>query len=220
VIILNFHGVGMPPREIDPGEKSVWLTCERFERVLDRLSGRDDVKVTFDDGNQSDRVQAVPRLLKRGLRADFFIVAARIGRPGYLNRDDLNELTAAGMDIGTHGSVHRAWRGLTTRELHEEVFDARDAIERVIERPVRLAACPFGAYDRASLRALRKAQFAHVLTSDRQPALPNEWLQPRYTMHADDTDLELEAILSGSRSRPRWLHDLRCTLKQLPMIAR
>jgi hypothetical protein len=52
---------------------------------------------------------------------------------------------------------------------------------------VQAAACPFGAYDRHVLSALRYHRYAQVFTSDRRPARQGEWLQPRYSVLRDDT---------------------------------
>lgn len=216
MIVLTFHGIGAPVRAIEPEEQQVWLTQTRFERVLDQVNGRTDVRITFDDGNQSDVLLALPALLKRRLSADFFIVTRRIGLAGFLDSSGIEALVASGMGIGSHGSAHRAWRSLSDFDLRDEVFDARNVLQRMIAAPVKSASCPFGAYDFRSLRTLREAGFEHVFTSDRQPAEPTRYLQPRYTIYNDDDDKEVNAILSGQLRRPQWLHDLRSSLKRWP----
>jgi hypothetical protein len=40
----------------------VWVSRERLDAVLDSVAGRDDVRITFDDGNASDVVHALPAL--------------------------------------------------------------------------------------------------------------------------------------------------------------
>src|SRR5438034_8841581 len=73
VVNLTVHGVGTPPRELDPGEDIAWISIEQLEQVLDAAVGRPDVRITFDDGNCSDVEIALPRLLERGLTAEFFV---------------------------------------------------------------------------------------------------------------------------------------------------
>jgi hypothetical protein len=60
VTILNFHGIGRPMRNYWAGEERVWIGGEIFEMVLDEVKGREDVLVTFDDGNISDIEIALP----------------------------------------------------------------------------------------------------------------------------------------------------------------
>jgi peptidoglycan/xylan/chitin deacetylase (PgdA/CDA1 family) len=189
-INLTFHGIGPTDRRLDLGEDAVWLDRDRFEAVLDSVAGNTDVRITFDDGNRSDLLYALPALTRRGVTATFFVVAGRMGTPGFLDEDDMRALAAAGMEIGCHGMRHRAWRRLDQRTLAEELVDARRMLEAVVARPVTKAACPFGSYDRSVLRSLRRCGYRHVYTSDCGTAHSGDWLQARNTVRAAD-DLAL-----------------------------
>ena len=101
-INITFHGVGEPPRPLDPGEASVWVSLEKFLAVLDGVAERTDVGISFDDGNVSDIERALPALRERGLHATFFIVAGRLGAPHFVDEDHVRSLVAAGMEIGCH----------------------------------------------------------------------------------------------------------------------
>jgi peptidoglycan/xylan/chitin deacetylase (PgdA/CDA1 family) len=197
---VTFHGIGAPARAFEDGEASVWVDRGRFAALLDVLAERPGVRITFDDGNASDVEHALPALLHRGLRATFFVVAGRLGRRGFLGEDDVRALAGAGMTVGSHGMRHRPWRGLDPAALHEEVVVARLALEDVVGAPVLEAACPFGAYDRSSLHALRRRGFRRVFTSDGGAAAADAWLQPRTSVHEDETPERLLAALEGRPS--------------------
>ena len=156
IINLTFHGIGDPQRRLEPGEEQIWLDPEHFEAILASAVGQSDVRITFDDGNTSDLEYALPALRRCGLTATFFMVAGRLGVPGFLDESGVRELAAAGMDVGSHGMHHRPWRRLDDRALREELVDAKELLEGVIERPVTEAACPFGSYDCRVLRALAR----------------------------------------------------------------
>jgi len=189
-INLTFHGIGEPPRPLEPGECSVWLTHEQFLTVLDQAACRENVAITVDDGNASDLVHVLPALRERGLTATFFVVAERLGKPHFLDEDGVRALAAAGMEIGCHGLRHRRWRGLDVLALHEELIDAKIILEGVVGRPVTRAACPFGSYDRRVLRAARGCGYERVYTSDRGTAHPDEFLQARNSVgDGDDAGL-------------------------------
>jgi peptidoglycan/xylan/chitin deacetylase (PgdA/CDA1 family) len=179
---LTFHGIGNPARALDLGEEQVWLGRDRFLAVLDAVGKREDVHITFDDGNASDVDQALPELRRRGLGATFFVVAGRLDAPGFLGKNDVLALADAGMGIGCHGMYHRPWRHLTDSELHEEVVNARETLEAILGRPVAEAACPFGSYDRRVLKTLRRADYQRVYTSDCGTASGSAWLQARNTV--------------------------------------
>jgi peptidoglycan/xylan/chitin deacetylase (PgdA/CDA1 family) len=201
-INLTFHGIGEPERSLDDGEADVWLNRDGFEAVLDAVGRRDDVRITFDDGNASDVVHALPALRERGLTATFFVVAGRLGTPGFLDEAGVGELAAAGMAIGCHGMRHRAWRRLDEPSLHEELVGAKTMLEAIVRRPVTEAACPFGSYDRRVLSALRRSGYRHVYTSDRGPARRGDWLQARNTVQRADGP-ELIGRILGSRGALR-----------------
>jgi peptidoglycan/xylan/chitin deacetylase (PgdA/CDA1 family) len=202
--ILTFHGIGSTDRQLDPGEADVWVDYHQFLALLDRVAGRDDVQITFDDGNASDLELGLPALSERGLTATFFVVAGRLGAPGFLNEPDVRSLRDAGMQIGSHGMHHRPWRGLDDRALHEELVEAKALLERVVGGPVTQAGCPFGAYDRRVLRAARQAGFHHVYTSDRGTAAPPAFVQARNSIGPHDPPEVMERIAGLEASLPRF----------------
>jgi peptidoglycan/xylan/chitin deacetylase (PgdA/CDA1 family) len=193
-INITFHGIGEPDRPLEPGEAEVWVTRSRFVSLLDVAADRANLRVTFDDGNASDIEEALPALRERGIRATFFVVAGRLGEPGFLDASGVRELAAAGMEIGCHGMRHRRWRGLEEPALHEELVQAKARLEEIVERPVTEAACPFGAYDRTVLRALRRAGYCHVYTSDRGTARPADFLQARNSVGCREEPHLIERI--------------------------
>jgi peptidoglycan/xylan/chitin deacetylase (PgdA/CDA1 family) len=201
-INLTFHGVGERERDAEPGEDRTWLDLESFASVLDSVVARPEVRISFDDGNASDVIHGLPALLRRGLRATFFVVAGRLDAPGFLDEGGVRALAEAGMAIGCHGMRHRPWRGLGDDALGEELVDARKILEAVIRRPVTEAACPFGSYDRRVLAYLRRSGYRHVYTSDRGTSHPRAWLQPRNSVQRGEGAALVDEILSSDASIP------------------
>jgi peptidoglycan/xylan/chitin deacetylase (PgdA/CDA1 family) len=180
---VTFHGLGEPPRALTAAERHIWLDTEQFLAELDALADRDDVRITFDDGNASDAQIALPALRERGLTATFFVLVGFLGEPGYLDRPGILELLDGGMDVGCHGMGHRDWRRLDDAELTVDIVEARHRLQEVAGREIRLASCPFGSYDRRVLARLRETRaYDHVFTSDGAVASPRAWLQPRSTL--------------------------------------
>lgn len=199
-INLTFHGIGEPGRSLDAGEDVVWLDSAEFQSVLDGVAARGDVRITFDDGNASDVEVALPALRRLGLTATFFVVAGRLGAPGFVDAAGVKRLAAAGMTIGSHGMRHRMWRGLDDRALREEMVDAKRVLEDIVERPVTEAACPFGSYDRRVLGSARRCGYRRVYTSDRGTARWDHWIQPRNTVRSGDGPDVIEHVLSMERT--------------------
>ena len=185
VVILTVHGIGPTARSLDIDEDRTWVTVKQFEHVLDAAVGRPDVLITFDDGNISDVEIALPRLLERGLSAEFFVLAGLLGEPGRLDAADVRELHGAGMRVGSHGWAHRDWRRIDP-SLHKQEFrDSCRVLAELTGRSVSRVAIPFGSYDRHVLRHLRRAAITRAFTSDGGRARPNSWLQPRTSLRTD-----------------------------------
>jgi peptidoglycan/xylan/chitin deacetylase (PgdA/CDA1 family) len=180
-LILTFHGLGEPPGSVGDSERDVWIAVEWFEAIVDALP-QAGVGLAFDDGNASDVESALPALSSRELSARFFVLAGRIGSAGYLSAEDVAELSAAGMKIGSHGRDHRDWRGLTRGELREELVSSRAVLAELAGADITEAACPFGSYDRRVLSTLRATGYQQVFTSDGGTHAVGSWLCSRTTV--------------------------------------
>ena len=198
MMVLNFHCIGRSVRELVDGEGDVCVDTAQFAEILDVVSGRDEVRLTFDDGNRSDVTEALPELVRRGLHAEFFICPARFGTAGFLDEDDV--ASCARPDVGRiarHGS--RAAGGGWLSEIDREIVQAKQLLEDALQTPVETAACPFGAYDRRTLSALRAAGFKRVYTSDGGRAGATDWLVARNTVRRVDSAESIERLLNGFR---------------------
>lgn len=187
IVHLCFHGIGRCAREREPGESRYWVERDLFLRILDEAERHGRIQLSFDDGNASDHAIAMPALMDRGLHATFFALAGRLDDPASLGPGELVRLRAAGMSIGTHGWAHVPWRGLSPQEQQVEMVDARSALAEASGGPVDEVALPLGNYDRRVLTQLREHGYRHVYTSDRLPARPGAWIQPRYSVTSGDT---------------------------------
>jgi peptidoglycan/xylan/chitin deacetylase (PgdA/CDA1 family) len=213
LINLGFHGIGAPERELEPDEDQFWIDAPQFEELLDAALALPEVRLTFDDGNASDLSVALPLLVERGLTASFFVIAGRLGQPGSLAADDVRALAEAGMTIGTHGMQHRSWRSLDENGYREELDEARALLEAAAGSPIDEAACPYGAYDRRALRALRQREFRRVYTVDRRAARPDDWLQPRFVIRSGDRADTVRAF-GGESAHRKLVLTAKTTVKR------
>jgi peptidoglycan/xylan/chitin deacetylase (PgdA/CDA1 family) len=211
VVIVNVHGVGVPVRPLDAGEDLAWVSVAQLELVLDAAIDRPDVRLTFDDGNASDVEIALPRLLERGLTAEFFIAAGLLGEPGRLDKDGVRELSRAGMPVGSHGWAHRDWRRLSPEQAHEEFAEAPRLLAELSGTPVTRHSIPFGSYDRKVLGRLRRVRAARAYTSDGGRTLDGSWLQARNSLrHTVDADW-VQRVMVRPPSVPRRARRLAAT---------
>jgi peptidoglycan/xylan/chitin deacetylase (PgdA/CDA1 family) len=211
VVNINVHGVGRPVRALDPGEDEAWISVAQLEMVLDAAIGRSDVRLTFDDGNASDVEIALPRLLERGLTAEFFVAAGLLGDPGRLDKEGVRELRRAGMPVASHGWAHRDWRRLTPEQAKEEFVEAPRLLTELTGHPVTRHSIPFGSYDRQVLARLRRIEATKAYTSDGGRTLKGSWLQARNSLRNTLDEQWIKRVLFGRPSIPQRARRLAAT---------
>ena len=100
--------------------------------------------LTFDDGHASDYTEAFPVLQELGLRATFFVVPTLVGTPGYVTWNQLREMVAAGMEIGSHSLTHPFVDRLDEAGLRREFGESKAVIEDRLGLAVHAASLPRG----------------------------------------------------------------------------
>jgi peptidoglycan/xylan/chitin deacetylase (PgdA/CDA1 family) len=216
-LVVNYHGLGAMPSWVQSEEAFYW--CEdagAFAAHLDVMaehSSCSTVQITFDDGNASDFEIATPALVERGLTADFFVCAGRIGQDRYLDATAIRDMRAAGMGIGSHGWGHVDWRRASDSELEQEIEGATKKLEDTLGEGVDSVAIPFGSYDRRVMRRL--GSFRTVFTSDRGFARGGKRILPRMAYTRDWTASTIPQLASAPPTALAQIkHDLVMTLKR------
>lgn len=135
-----------------------------FQQLVDALDGRDTlparaVVITFDDGWQNQYKYAFPVLRKLGMPATFFVFTSVIDHDKRnMTWDELRQMQAAGMTIGSHTRTHPILPD-DHRGLAYEVDSSRVDIQRHLGTAPKFFAYPFGAWDRRALSEARHAGY-------------------------------------------------------------
>ena len=132
----------------------------------DRASESPRVVLTFDDGCGTDRMAALDLLVPRGMGATFYVLAGRIGTPGYLSHADVRAIAdAPGCEIASHGWSHRFLSGLSDAELRRELHDSHELLSELSGREVRHLSCPGGRWSAEVARVARAVGYTSCTTS-------------------------------------------------------
>jgi peptidoglycan/xylan/chitin deacetylase (PgdA/CDA1 family) len=183
--------------------------------------------ITFDDGHQDNHSYALPILKKHGAPATFFITAGFVNRdPAVLRRfedlfecggddvvpldwDQVRELRASGMDIGSHTYSHPSLARLAPRDVEGELRRSKDVISDRLGCAIDLFAYPFGkpkvhfTAKTTELVAAAGYRIAAAVTfrgvSDSDPFLS----VPRFFTDGDTVE-KLEAKIRGAYELVGW----------------
>ena len=174
VPILNYHSVGKVADEFTmplPAfeEELDWLGANGFHTVSlhDLLESRRNhhllparsIILTFDDGKEDALRVVLPELLKRRMRATFFVITGEVGHSGYLTWDGVRELAAAGMEIGSHTVTHARLADIPAEEAESELLESRRQLESHLGAPVEALAYPFNSLRARLVEAAERAGY-------------------------------------------------------------
>jgi peptidoglycan/xylan/chitin deacetylase (PgdA/CDA1 family) len=154
--------------------------------------------ITFDDGHRSDLLVAAPELARRNLHAIFFIVWSYLGRPGYLNRNQVRALRKQGFEIGSHGMTHSRLSQMSPVEASDELVESKRRLEDLLKEPIAGLAIPYGFYDQAVLDAAWAAGYRRIVTSDFGVANREHRVMPRMAPMAGTTLKDFKWMLETS----------------------
>lgn len=202
-VVLAYHGVADVDEDDDP--RRLVLSPGRFEsqlRTLRRLGyefttaepvagsrpPRGTAVLTFDDGWLDAVDTVVPILARLGIAATFYVCPGWLGghhpfvtgpAGRLLSPEHLVALRRDGMEVASHSMLHRDLRLLSDDELAADVTESKEAIERILDRPCRTFAYPYGLVDDRVERAVADAGYQSAFAwspgpwrTHRAPRLP------------------------------------------------
>jgi len=140
-----------------------------------RLPDR-SVVLTFDDGFKDCYTVVAPHLRQRNLPAAVFIITERaFGRfvpkgESFMSWDQIRELAAAGIEIGSHGCSHLPLPELSLEEVTKELTESRAMLESNVGggAPIPLS-YPFGQTSEKISRLTQSLGFMCAIASDSGP---------------------------------------------------
>ncbi len=178
IIILECHAV--KSGQIDKFRKQMDLLIKLAEPVSAAFTGplkpgQNYASVTFDDGFQSVLKNALPVLQERKIPATLFIPTGYIGKmPGWINnenenydeiivtQDQLKELSASMITIGSHCVTHPHLTKLDEVEIKKELFESKKFLEKLLEKKIDLLSFPFGDYNEQVLQLAEEVGYVRV----------------------------------------------------------
>ncbi len=103
------------------------------------------VIITFDDANEDNYTTAFPIMQKYGFTGVLYVPVDYIGLPDYLTVAQIEEMSAAGWEVGSHTLSHPIdFLTMSNASLRAEIVDSRARLEDLLGVPILTFAYPFG----------------------------------------------------------------------------
>jgi peptidoglycan/xylan/chitin deacetylase (PgdA/CDA1 family) len=129
------------------------VACIREQRPFPAKT----VAITFDDGYKNIYSEAFPVLREFGFQATVFLVTGYFGmnnqwnaqpagipKLDLLNEDEIMEMSAHGIDFGSHTESHPDLTKLSATEVIEEIRKSKTKLQELLGKPPLFFAYPYG----------------------------------------------------------------------------
>jgi peptidoglycan/xylan/chitin deacetylase (PgdA/CDA1 family) len=137
------------------------------------------VMITFDDNDGTQYSAANPILKEFGFKGVYFIMTVTIGRPRYMSKAQLKELSDDGNVIGSHTWDHHNVRQYKDEDWVIQVEKPSKVLEEITGKKVEYFAFPFGAWNEEALPQLEKRgmKASFILSTKRDPDKPMQTIR-------------------------------------------
>jgi len=221
--VLLYHSVAAHDRERFARQMDVLLTLATPVDIAkpnpEIIQGR-QVAVTFDDGLQSFKENALSELVKRRTPVALFIPSRCLGKrlsvyddETVMNQEDLLNLPVDLVTIGSHSQTHTNLTILDYDEARKEIGESKTDLETLLGREVSIFAFPYGEYNEQTLSLARQA--GYLRTFSVLPTGENDFLFGRIITSPKDWIIEFKLKVLGAYRWLSWAGALKCQIKKL-----
>jgi len=148
--------------------------AEDLSRLLDtnRNDNSTAFYVTFDDGGSSFLKPIADILEQNGWIGIFFISTDYIGTPGFMTKEEIQELHKRGHIIGSHSCSHpKRITDCTYDEMLMEWGESRSVLEEIIGTEVISASVPGGFLSSEIEKSAAESGYKALFTSEPQKSI-------------------------------------------------
>ena len=117
------------------------------------------VILSFDDTDLEQYTVAAPEMKKYGFKGVFFIMTVSLGRPNYMTREQVKELSESGNEIGSHTWDHRNVKLYEESDWATQIEKPTRQLEAITGKPIKYFAYPFGLWKPEAIPQLKKRGF-------------------------------------------------------------
>lgn len=152
------------------------------------------VMLTFDDTDLDQFTVAKPTLDKYGFKGMYFVMTVSLGRPHYMSKAQVKQLSDEGNAIGSHTWDHHNVKKYQGQDWVTQIEKPTKTLQEITGKDIKYFAYPFGLWNPQAIPELKKRGFvaAFVLAEKRDQQ------DPLYT---------IRRIIASGYWSPRTLHN-------------
>ncbi|WP_211345691.1 polysaccharide deacetylase family protein [Paraflavitalea soli] len=114
------------------------------------------IMLTFDDTDLEQFTVAKPEMDKHGFKGVFFVMTVSLGRPRYMSKEQVKELSDAGNTIGSHTWDHHNVKQYQGQDWVTQIEKPSKQLEAITGKPISYFAYPFGLWNPQAIPQLKQ----------------------------------------------------------------
>ncbi|SHK47290.1 polysaccharide deacetylase family protein [Hymenobacter psychrotolerans] len=132
------------------------------------------VMLTFDDTDLDQFTVAKPEMDKHGFKGVFFVMTVSLGRPRYMSKAQVKQLSDEGHVIGSHTWDHHNVKKYQGEDWVTQIEKPTKTLQEITGKDIKYFAYPFGLWNPEAIPELKKRGMvaAFVLAEKRDPQDP------------------------------------------------
>jgi peptidoglycan/xylan/chitin deacetylase (PgdA/CDA1 family) len=125
--------------------------------------------LSFDDTDLDQYIVGYPEMKKYGFKGLFFIMTVSLGKPHYMSREQVRELSDNGNIIGSHTWDHHNVKKYEGSDWITQLDKPTKTLEQITGKNIRYFAYPFGLWNTAAFPELKKRGFVAAFQLNEKP---------------------------------------------------
>lgn len=117
------------------------------------------VMLTFDDTEENQFLVARTELKKYGFKAAYFVMTVSLGRPHYMSKAQVRQLSDEGNTIGSHTWDHHNVKKYQGKDWEIQIDKPTKTLEEITGKKIEYFAYPFGLWNKEAFPELKKRGF-------------------------------------------------------------
>ena len=132
------------------------------------------IMISFDDTDLDQYTVGAPTLEKYGFKGVFFLMTVSIGRPRYMSKTQIKELSDNGHVIASHTWNHKNFSQFTEEDWDIQIDQPTKKLEQITGKKIAYFAYPYGISKASALHKLEEHGFkaAFILSTKRDENHP------------------------------------------------